>query len=513
MTTRHRVLRDTYHDSVQLMRIASDVAESPAVTAAEAVMGTPANRDTLLNAGQLTAAQLDDIDSDDLVLVASAPDPDEADAAVAAMARKLESQTDSNDRTERYIQPKSVQRGAAGTAGPDVALISVPGEFAAKQAWHALHEGLDVCIFSDNVPLETERELKEAAADTGQLVMGPDCGTAIVGGLPLGFANVVAGGNIGLISASGTGLQAVSSRISRRGGGVSQAIGTGGRDLSSTVAGRTTRSALSALDADDETDVIVLISKPPAENAIDAINDTLAECSTPVIAHFQGVSTEYDQLQMADSLRATADDALSVVGADAGPVDTAIDEEAFKQAVAALPDERRWLRGLFTGGTLCTEAALALDTVVSRVHSNVGVGQAIADPETLTQHAIVDLGADEFTAGRPHPMIDPALRNQYLERAVSDPTVGVVLLDVVLGHGAHEDPAGEVASVLTHTEAEPVVVASVCGTDEDPQRRQAQIETLEAAGVFVADSNVAAAHYVTRAAAKIGTETIQEDSL
>jgi len=514
MITYHEIVSDTYHDSVQLMRIASDVTDDAAVRDAQAVMGTPANQETLLDAGRLTEAELADVGPDDLILVAAADEEAAAKAAVTDMATKLTEHSDSAaSEDNETLRPRSVRRATADSANPQVAMISVPGEYAAREAWKALDEGLDVCIFSDNVSIEHERKLKQAAHERDQLLMGPDCGTAIVDGVPFGFANAVADGSIGIAAASGTGLQAVSSRVSRRGGGISHAIGTGGRDLSAEVAGLTTRMAITALDEDPATSVIVVLSKPPSEPALQALQAPLSACSTPVLAHFQGENADYDGMQTTHTLADTADSALELAGYEPSSPEQLLDGEAFEAALDEAAADSEWIRGLFTGGTLCTEAALRVADTVSSVHSNVGVGTCITDSVSPSGHALVDLGADTLTEGRPHPMIDPTLRNEYLETALHDDTVGLVLLDLVLGYGAHDDPAGEVANVLEDHETDTVVLASVCGTDDDPQNRGAQIATLEEAGVFVVESNAAAADRAAQAAKRFSTRRLEEGSL
>src|SRR4030095_10708603 len=125
----------------------------------------------------------------------------------------------------------SIALGLERAEDADIALISVPGDYAAAEALKALAQGLNVMLFFDNVAIADERAIKLYARARTLLVMGPDCGTAIVNGVPLGFANVVRRGDIGLVAASGTGLQEVTCRIHNLGGGISQAIGTGGRDL------------------------------------------------------------------------------------------------------------------------------------------------------------------------------------------------------------------------------------------------------------------------------------------
>jgi succinyl-CoA synthetase alpha subunit len=488
------------------MRIASDVAQSSSVETTEAVMGTPTNLNTLREYDGLTAEDLSDIGGDDIVLVATASDADSATAAVDEMAERLYSSDTSGEVAESGpSSPKSIRRACADD-DLGIALISVPGAYATREAWKSLHEGLHTQIFSDNVSLERELELKTFAHNQGLLLMGPDCGTAILDGVPLGFANEVDSGPIGLVSASGTGLQAVSSRISRLGSGVSQAIGTGGRDLSAEIRGLTTRTAVDRLDSDDATELIVLLSKPPADAAIEAVLDTVADCTTPVLAHFQGVDMNLDGVRTANTLAATADLALEEVGVGTradSQSDVTVDMDMLESDLRRLPDGRTKVRGLFTGGTLCTEAAFVADRELDDVQSNVGVGDRLDDPLAPEGHAFVDFGTDDLTTGRPHPMIDPTIRNEQLRAALQDSSTGVILLDIVLGYGAHEDPATGIVDVISDVDTDVPVIASVCGTDGDPQGRLKQIRTLAAADVHVAESNAAAARLASRGASML----------
>ena len=504
--SQYRVISDTYYDSVQLMRVVSDVTESMPVETADAVMGTPANRDRLQEAGTLPAEAVDSVGPDDLLVTASAPDADDAQAAIGEMVAMLDQNRADSDTDDPEVAPKSIRRARAETGNADLALVSVPGEYAGMEAWNALRKGLHVHLFSDDVPVKVERDLKEAAREKDRLLMGPDCGTAILDGLPLGFANEVPDGPVGVVSASGTGLQAVTCRLARRGVGVSQAIGTGGRDLSDAVEGLTTRTALARLDDDDSTGVIVLLSKPPAESAVAAVAESIRACSTPVVVHFQGAdaSAAPGDATGAETLASTADRAISVA-------DLSADDPPSESAESKVrPTSGEYIRGLFTGGTLCAEAALLAASEGGAVQSNVGIGTSL-DRSSADGHTFVDFGADDLTDGRPHPMIDPSLRNEHLEAALAEDSAAVVLLDVVLGYGAHDDPAGAVADVVAGVESETPVVASVVGTEADLQSRSEQIRRLEDAGVVVAESNVDAARLAARATS-LGDSRIEEGS-
>jgi FdrA protein len=354
-------------------------------------------------------------------------------------------------------------------------------------------------LFSDNVSIEDERALKEEARERGLLLMGPDCGTAIIGGVPLAFANEVPAGSVGIVSAAGTGLQEVSSLIARLGGGLSHGIGVGGRDLSREVGGIMTLEALDALGRDPRTERIVLISKPPSEEVARRVFERIGKSAKPVTVCFLGLEAGDlpPNARPAATLMAAAEDAA---GKAVEPDPAA--ERAAREASAALEPERKWIRGLYAGGTLCAEAQLVLLGAGDEVRSNAPVPGALGMAgEGGDGHSVVDLGADEYTVGRPHPMIDPASRNELLVRALREPGVAAVLFDVVIGHGAHSDPGGEIARALAGMgERKAVAVASVCGTEDDPQVYSAQVEKLVAAGVAVAPANALAAGMALRVA-------------
>jgi FdrA protein len=375
----------------------------------------------------------------------------------------------------------------------NLALISVPGHFAAAEARKALRCGLHVMIFSDNVPVEEEAALKRDARDLGLLVMGPDCGTSIVAGLPLGFANVVRRGEIGIIGASGTGIQEVSCLIARGGGGISHAIGTGGRDLEAQIGGITTLMAIDALDADEETEHIVLISKPPAASIVKLVVDRVAKSSKSFTICFLGAQDF--------ALPANARSAPTLKAAAEIGLGRSLSEDQLKPPPMR-SDRGKLVRGLFAGGTLCAEAQIVFRQAHLSVASNEPVPGAAPLHGRKGGHVMMDLGHDEFTRGRPHPIIEPAMRESALTEAVRDPQIGVILLDIILGYGAHLDPAGHVAGVIAGSDGGPLVIASVVGTDGDPQPRADQVRTLSAAGVIVAASGADAAEMAIRA---IGT--------
>lgn len=504
MSTAACVKRNFYKDSVALMRIAQKVGALEGVARVSLLMGTPANKDILDQAGLLARALADAAPADLMILV----EGDEPALAPALQAIDGElaggDVAPTGERTE--IAPRSLEMGIARLERPTLAQVSVPGPYAGAEAVKALKRGLHVFLFSDNVPLAAEQAAKRLAARKGLLVMGPDCGTAIIGGVPLGFANAVRRGAIGLVGASGTGMQEVSVRVHALGEGVSHAIGTGSRDVSEEIGGATLLAALDLLARDADTRVIVIVSKPPAPAVADRALSVARVCGKPVVVLFLGA-----KLGGGGNVRPVAtleDAAAAAVAALRGEKPAAPAEPPAVDV--AFASSQRFLRGLYSGGTYCTEAQYVWKDAGIATWSNAPIDRKLALPHRAPsrEHTAIDLGADEFTVGRPHPMIDFGARAERLLAEARDPSVAAVVLDVVLGYGANADPAGELAPAVREARAiasrdgrNLVVIGFVCGTDGDPQGLPTQIARLREAGMTLAPTSTAAARVAARLAA------------
>ena len=481
MTEALRIERGSYHDSVTLMRASAAARDIPGVDTVIAAMGTELNRALLVQAGFPEP----DATADDLVVAVSADDATAAEDAIAAVDRLLADRRASTPRAgHRQHAPRSVESAAARAPGAGVVVVSVPGPHAYVEAVAALRAGRHVMVFSDGVDVAAEVALKREASALGRLVMGPDCGTAILDGVGLGFANVVVPGPVGLVAASGTGAQQLCCLLDGAGIGVRHVLGVGGRDLSSAVGGASTLVALAALDDDPAVDVIGVVSKPPDEAVAEAVMAAAAKCRTPVVLALVGRG------------RPTLTDAAAEI---AGVLGTPFAEPQWWRPPGGRGSPRGGpMLGLYSGGTNGAEALVVLEEHLGAVRSNVHhdpprrIGPNDA-PGAV--HAVLDLGDDELTAGRPHPMIDPAVVADRVTAAGDRPDgPGVVLLDVVLGHGAHPDPAAVLAPALTAARAAgAVTVAVLVGTDGDPQGLDRQARALVDAGAIVHRSNARAA--------------------
>lgn len=514
MITVARVKKGAYFDSVTLMKVAREMTAIAGVVDAAAVMGTEENRRILAMSG-LSAPEFDAASGNDLLIAVSAESEAVAAAAVAAAMELLES-TKKRIHAEETPRPASLDGALQVLPGANLALISVAGRYAGGLAQQALERGLHVMIFSDNVPLDTEVALKRFAVERGLLVMGPDCGTAILNGVPLGFANVVSRGPIGIVAAAGTGLQEVSTIISNLGSGISQAIGTGGRDVKKAVGGIMFLEGLTALAEDPGTRVIVLVSKPPDEAVRARIEDAARRIDKPVVSVFLGGETQgscgtAQGPHEVATLDAAARLAVSLArGGGVPDMHDALKREHVDHVAVArslsggIKAPRQYIRALMSGGTFAAEAQVVLRMAgVSGVSSNVPTAGAapLKDPLRSTGHTVIDLGADEFTVGRPHPMIDYSLRTKRIAEEARDPETAVILIDVVLGYGSNPDPVLELADVIRGASKSVAVVCSVTGTDRDPTPRRVVVQGLSDAGATVMGTNAAAswvAAYIAR---------------
>jgi FdrA protein len=498
MIVRSFVMRSCYQDSLVLMRIAQELRSQPGVEQAAALMGTPSNHEVLAAAG-LSTPESADAKPGDLILAVGASDGAAADAALQCARDRFSVRAKASVEQARS---RSLERALFDQPQSNLAMISVPGEHARLEAMRALRRGLHVFLFSDNVPIADEIALKRYSVGRGLLCMGPDCGTAYLSGVGIGFANVVPRGPISIIAASGTGLQAVASGVANLGSGIHHGIGVGGRDLSAEVGGLMTFAALDLLDRDPGTSLIVLVSKPPAASMLPQLQERLARLTKPAVVCCLGATAPASSLpgvDWMDDLAATAAMAVArlqkkgyVPRAFQAPelVREMLDMVVRQGAVAG-----KTVLGLYVGGTLATEAKLILRALIGQVDGSPPAGDNDG-------HHVVDLGDDEFTKGKPHPMLAPETRAERLLTWTEGTAVGVVLLDCVLGRVGHADPLGvlltEIAKARERASKRGTslqFVASVTGTDGDPQSASLQRKRLADANVAVLDSNAEAARF------------------
>lgn len=511
MITLARLFPDTYVDSVVQLRGMRAMREVPGVQWASAVMATPANVEALraegAGAGELAAAGANDF----CIAVRAETTPSAEQAVEAGVAAIFASREPTAAQQQR--QSRTVRQALAAQPESDVAVISVPGEYAALAAFEALSGGLHVLLFSDNVPVDKEIALKAFARSKGLLLMGPGAGTAMLGRTALGFANAVGPGRVGVVAAAGTGAQEVMCLLDRWGAGVSHVIGLGGRDLSERVGGRMALAAVAALRDDPGTDAILLVSKPPSEQVARTVLEAAGR--TPLVAALIGLDTAAfpapDGVTLTRTLEAGVVATLGLMRRGIPDVTTLLGP-GLAQARRNLAPGRTLVRGLFSGGTLCYESLVVLGDVLGPVYSNTPLDPAQSLPAPPGSHQCLDLGEEEFTRGRPHPMIDAEARIEVLLEHAADEQVAAVILDVVLGYGAHPDPAGVLAPVCARIRSGggPQLVAYVLGTEQDPQRLAAQRDVLVQAGCIVTETaaraSLAAAAVATGDTSLVGAQ-------
>jgi FdrA protein len=493
------IRKGEYFDSVTLMLVARDASKIEGVVDATIVMGTAQNK-SILEMSEMLLDEFRDASDNDLIIAVKAKDAAAAAAGLEKTEELLEKSRQKTTDSSEYM-PKSIESAISILPGANMAIISVAGKYAAEEAMKALQHNLHVMIFSDNVPKEKTLEVKKLGREKGLLVMGPDCGTAIINGAPLGFANIVNRGDIGIVSAAGTGLQEVSSIVSNQGCGISQGIGTGGIDMKREFGGLSFLTGVEALIADPQTKVITLISKPPHPEVLERIGEVLKTNKKPVVAAFLGA----DQA-LVRSIGATPASSLEEAALLSVSLSKGISMEQFNTQIEESENElkelakglagQKYMRGLFQGGTLAYETQVILKDMIGDINSNAPLDPKLklVDSWRSVGHTVVDLGEDEFTVGRPHPQIDFSLRNKRILEESRDKSVAIIYLDVVIGHGTNLSPGEELAPVISEarTAGNALIIVTVTGTDRDPQNRQKIVKMYRDAGAIVLERNASA---------------------
>lgn len=484
------VRKNTYYDSVTLMLISGKLEQVQGVKEAAAMMGTEHNKQLMIRVGILDEQSA--CGANDLIIGVLGETQEAVNEAQTLLQRFFEEKNTKAENCDAMLPAKSIEEAVERLDKPNICVISLPGKYAKRQAMKALRNQMHVLLFSDNMTVQEEKELKAYAQEQGLLLMGPDCGTAIIAGAALGFANVVRRGHVGIVAAAGTGLQEAMVLVERYGAGISHAIGTGGRDVTAEIGGCTMQMALQALNADEDTHIIGIISKPPAPVVLERIKALVRDFSKPVVACILGARADWAAGTNILAVETIDEAALRMAALDGG----SLQRKTTPMVQTLVPDGRRYIRGLFSGGTLCYEAMQILSKQLAPIYSNISSKAPLEDVERSIGHTLVDMGDDYFTDGMPHPMIDMRLRIERIKKEAADAETAVILLDCVLGYGCHENPAEVLADAIRLAQRQSpgaVYVASVCGTDKDMQNRSAQVEALRQAGVIVAESNARAA--------------------
>jgi FdrA protein len=507
----HNVIKhNAYFDSVTLMLFSSKLSGIDGVLEAAVMMGTDHNKELMKSSGILSEELASKVTGNDLVIGIKATSQEVIDLAIKTLEEQFENKSKSSDDNSK-IKVKTIDAAVKKMDGLNFAIVSLPGRFAAAETMKCLKNGMNVLLFSDNITIDEENELKDYAVENSLLMMGPDCGTAIINGVALGFANVVRRGNIGLVAASGTGLQELTVIIDKLGGGISQALGTGGRDLKKDIGGKMMLLALDALANDPETQVIGIISKPPSKEVMVKILEKVKNISKPVVACFLGGDSSLVEGTDTIAVETIEEAAKQLVTISKGGLTTSLQlyseeelDNLVKSEVSKLHGQK-YLRGLYTGGTLAYEGMLILDKKIGNIYSNIPINKelALTDVEVSQENMVLDMGEDYFTDGMPHPMIEPKLRSERIKKEASDPQTAVILLDCVLGYGSHPDPAQSVATAVEQAKVlqgnrHVTYIASVCGTEKDPQILSDQVEKLKNAGIIVLPTNAQAAQLAAR---------------
>ena len=503
------IRKNQYYDSVFLMGINKILSEAPGVEQTAVLIGTEANKRLLADIG-VADPEIDAASPNDLIVAVIA----ESEAVVEDVINGFDETLKAMVARSPVSNIRTLEAGISHRPEANLAVFSIPGEYVTDEARKALEAGLNVFIFSSNVPLDEELELKQIGKSNSLLVMGPDCGTSIIGGLGIGFANAVRRGPIGVVGPSGTGLQEFTSQVHNAGGGISHAIGTGSNDLSDKIGGLTTLAAMQALEADPQTEVIAIIAKPPGAKTLATLVGQAKRFTKPLIGCFLGSGKEsagnYEPILWAYTIDDAVELALGaaqVVPMEAAELETGGERELIEAARVGWSAEQKYLRGVFAGGTFCYQAQQILWDAGIHIYSNSPIDSdfKLENPDNSHEHTIVDMGDEHYTLGKPHPMIDGTERVKRILAEAEDPSMAILLLDFIFGYNTSNDPVGELMEALQQAKAikskdggELTIVASVCGTRDDHQDIDLQIKMLKECGAVVFPSNARAAAFCRR---------------
>ncbi|MFJ7183668.1 acyl-CoA synthetase FdrA [Lysinibacillus xylanilyticus] len=483
------IKENTYKDSIVLILLSNKLSAIDGVNKVSIMMGTPANKDIFKSSG-LGTDELEKAKPNDIVIVVDTDQEEKVDEVKEEVEIALKGESDSQE-VSKGQEAHNWKRALELANNPNLALISIPGQYAAMEAENALNEGLHVFMFSDNVAKEDEVRLKQKAQEKGLLVMGPDCGTALIHGVPLAFTNIVNEGDIGIVGASGTGIQEVTTIIDRYGKGVTNAIGTGGRDLSTEVGAITMLDSIKALNNDSKVKVITVISKPPAEEVQRKVLNVLRNIDKPVVTLFLGDKPSYQEANIyhAYTLEEAAVVSVQLSNGDKPNFKPTTVENVNVQ----LKDLQVGIKGYYSGGTLASEAAMLIRDAFKDIITEEKKDGYILKTKN---HEIIDLGDDVYTKGKPHPMIDPENRIAMLEKSVNDQETAVIMIDNVIGNGGHEDMASALAPTIKRIldnarqdGRQLAVLVTVVGTAQDIQGYDKQIDILQTSGAIICKTN------------------------
>lgn len=483
------IKKGSYHDSVILMLLTNKISTMDGVDKVSIMMATPANKDIFKEGGMATP-ELMEASANDMAIVLETKE-DVIDAVLAETEEFFKNQSSKSNKKSKSEAVDSWDKALDKLQDANLAVISIPGIYAALEADRALDENLNVFMFSDNVTLEDEKKLKEKAHKKGLLVMGPDCGTGIIKGIPVAFTNHVTPGKIGIVGASGTGIQEITTIIDRLGEGVTNAIGTGGRDLSEHIGAITMMDSINAMEEDKDTDVVIVISKPPAEKVRNNVMKRLRNFKKPVVTLFLGEKPEFHEENFYHAY--TLDEAARIAVNLLRKENIQGNKCSVNVDKSFSAKENKTIKGYYSGGTLAAEAAMIIRDTLDL---SVSLGKQEGYMLNTSGHVVIDLGDDVYTQGKPHPMIDPTKRVECMREAAKDATTGVILFDIVLGYGSHEDMAGALLPAIKELQdnakkenRDLYFVTTICGTRQDYQNYDKQKKIMEDAGVIVCESN------------------------
>jgi len=494
--------KNFFRDSVQMMQFSQQLKDEQGVIDAAIVMGTDLNKNTLKKMGLLTEDGISATENDTLITI-NCQDENSLNNAVQKAEQLLTS-----DITKSKNEFNDLSSALDAFDNANMASLSIPGQFVKEMATELIRKQLHLFVFSDHVPLEDEILLKNLALENNVLFMGPEAGTSILNGTVFGFGNRIRSGSVGIIGASGTGIQESSTMIDLFGEGISHAIGVGGRDLRNDIGGMMTMKTMEVFEDDPNTKAVLLVSKPVGDDVrnkiINKINNFSKKNYVLCLIGDNENREDSAKIKFSKSIQISVLKILKYVNDDAykkikdvvrKQVDDSI--KLAKSLSSDLNNDQRFVRGFFAGGTLCYESKIILEQMIGKVYSNLSSDDeySIKGNAASKENTLIDFGEEEFTSARPHPIIDPLLRKNRILEDADDPNVGVIIIDIICGINAakntmafHAETIKKAIENAKEKGRRLSVFAYICGTEKDVSENELKLLTDSGAKLFTSNA-------------------------
>ena len=496
------IKKNFFRDSVQMMQFSQQLKDEQGVIDAAIVMSTVLNKNTLKNMNLLTEDGISATENDTLISI-NCQDENSLSNAIQKAEQLLTSIS-----AKAKNEFTSLASALDTFSDANIASLSIPGQFVKEMATELINKQLNLFVFSDHVPLEDEIYLKNLALENNVLFMGPEAGTSILNGTVFGFGNRVRKGSIGIIGASGTGIQESSTMIDLFGEGISHGIGVGGRDLRNDIGGMMTMKAMEIFENDPNTKAVLLVSKPVdnyiRNKIINKINNFSKKNYVLCLIGDNENSVDTAKIKFSKSIQMSVLKILKLLDDNVYKKTKDVVRNQINDSIKLseslskdLNEGQKFIRGFFAGGTLCYESKIILEQMIGKIYSNLSSDDeySIKGNVSSKENTLIDFGEEEFTSARPHPIIDPLLRRNRILEDANDPNVGVIIIDIICGINAakntmafHAETIKKAIEIAREQGRKLSVFTYICGTENDVSKNELKLLADSGAKLFTSNA-------------------------